>query len=430
MNPRLHNLFPILLFTAILALTGCFEKKKEEVIETPSTDGGGGGGGVVTTPVMTTQGNFRIIFVTSTEVNGTGVTSGTGAGLASFDALCESEKITKGFGGTFKAMIGAGQRHPAGTDWILREGKEYRREDLTTVIDYAQHDATVNGLIFPMSSNNPVSSSITASGTNLLPWTGFTRNWGITTNCSDWTRNDFDNTSDTQGTYGKSSLDFGFDDEYVDLGYAQYWGGPLIYNSDYTKQACDQRHPIYCVQTKQLPPPGDYKRLFMSLTTIRGDQGIPAMDNVCAVDAVNKGLNGTYKAVVVGRENPSGGGTTVLRRVCESGDCAGATGMEQSIDWVLYPNMKYRRDDNVTYIGTTNVHGYFEDEFEEPIASGGQYWSGMTNAVALSATFQHCGGWSEGTFNGWVNNAGTQDPDYGSASVLCSNSISVLCAEQ
>ena len=42
-KPRLHNLFPILLFTATLILTGCFEKKKEEVIESPSTGGGGGG---------------------------------------------------------------------------------------------------------------------------------------------------------------------------------------------------------------------------------------------------------------------------------------------------------------------------------------------------------------------------------------------------
>ena len=46
MKSRFHNLFPILLFTTSLILTGCLEKKKEEVIETPST----GGGGSVTPP--------------------------------------------------------------------------------------------------------------------------------------------------------------------------------------------------------------------------------------------------------------------------------------------------------------------------------------------------------------------------------------------
>ncbi len=426
MKLQLHNLFPILLFTVSLALTGCFEKKKEEVVETPSTDGGGTGDGDGETPAMTTQENYRIVFVTTTEVNGTGVASGTGSGLTSFDALCETEKVTKGFGGTFKAMIGVNQRYANGTDWILRAGKEYRREDLTTVIGYAEDDAS-HGIIIPAAS----STSITAPGNNLLPWTGLTNNWAVDSmNCSDWSRNDNDNTGATMANYGKSSLDFGIDDEYVDLGYTQFWGSPFVYNQDPTKQFCDQKHPIYCVQTKQLPPPGDYKRLFMSTTGVRGDGGIPAMDSVCAADAVTNGLTGTYKAVVVGRENPSGGGTSVVRRVCESGACSGATAMEQSIDWVLYPNMNYRRADNVTFIGTTNVHGYFEDEFEEPIASGGQYWSGMTNSAALSATFQHCGGWSEPTFNGFVNNAGSATPDYGSASVLCSTSLSVLCAEQ
>ena len=62
----MHNLFPILLFTAILALTGCFEKKKEEVIETPSTDGGGGGS---TTPPP--SNNYGYVTLSYPTVSGT-----------------------------------------------------------------------------------------------------------------------------------------------------------------------------------------------------------------------------------------------------------------------------------------------------------------------------------------------------------------------
>lgn len=188
----------LLLFFVSFATSSCAPKEEEEI---PSTDedGGGSNPGGGSGP-MTTQGNFRIIFVTTTEVNGTGVASGTGSGLASFDALCESEKVTKGFGGTFKALIGVGQRRPNGTDWILRLGKEYRREDLTTVIDVAEHDATAGGVIFPFVAN-PLTNTITASGNVKSPWTGFNNDWTHSTyNCTNWTENTFDGTSATFGT--------------------------------------------------------------------------------------------------------------------------------------------------------------------------------------------------------------------------------------
>ncbi|MGE9744765.1 DUF1554 domain-containing protein [Bdellovibrio bacteriovorus] len=425
---RLSCLLLMSLF-AVTANVSCTPQEEIPETELPSTgdgdgdgDGGGGGGG---TPAMTTQGNFRIIFVSSAEVNGTGVSTGTGTGLASFDSLCTTEATAKGFGGQFKAMLGTAQRKPGTTDWVLREGKEYRREDLTTVIDIAEDDVTAGGVIFPFETT-PLTNTINT--TAKYPWTGLKNDWTLAdTNCSDWSTNSGDNTQATKGTYGKSSIV----SELVDLGYTSWWGGPLLFDDDYLKQTCDQKHPVYCVQTKQLPPPGDYKILFKSTTTIRGDQGIPAMDAVCAADAVTKGLTGTYKAMVVGISRPDANpASTVLRRVCDAGDCAGATGTEQSVDWVLQPNTHYRRDDKVTYIGKTNEHAFLEGELEEPIASAGQYWSGMTNSKALSAAFQHCGSWSEGTFNGLVNEAGGYTADYGSQSVLCSTTLPVLCAEQ
>lgn len=411
----------LFLSSSILTSAGCAQKKGADTGGASSSEGGGDEGGDSGGGGMTTQGNFRIIFVTTTEVNGSGVASGLGSGLTSLDALCESEKVTKGFGGTFKALVGAGQRKPNGTDWVLRTGKEYRREDLTTIIDIAEHNVTAGGPIFPY-VDSALTNTITA--VDKYPWTGFGSDWTIdSSNCSDWTRNDYDGTTATLAIYGKSSIN----EELVETDFSSWMGSFLLYNHDFMKNRCNQLHPVYCVQTKQLPPPGDYKVLFMSTTTVRGDAGIGAMDSACAADATTKGLTGTYKAVVVGNDAVSG---NPVRRVCSAANCTGATGTEQSVDWTLLPDMHYRRDDRVTYVGKTNEHGYFEAELEEPIASSGNYWSGMTNTLATSALFQHCGGWQEPTFNGFVNSAAGYTPAYGTSSVLCSTALSVLCAEQ
>ncbi|AZZ36350.1 hypothetical protein CIK05_05945 [Bdellovibrio sp. qaytius] len=65
MTSRLHNLFPILLFTTTLILTGCFEKKKEEVTTSPST----GGGGSTTPPPSNNYGYVTLSYPAS--VSGT-----------------------------------------------------------------------------------------------------------------------------------------------------------------------------------------------------------------------------------------------------------------------------------------------------------------------------------------------------------------------
>ncbi len=419
MNKSQILLSTLMVSTLLFAAARCGSKGDSD--SSPSTGAGGPAPAPTPGPTpMTTQGNFRIIFVTTTEVNGSGVATGTGSGLASFDALCATEKTAKGFGGTFKALVGVGQRKPDGTDWILRLGKEYRREDLTTIIDVAEYDATALGVIFPFVAN-PLTNTITS--TAKFPWTGLKNDWTLdTTNCSGWTRSDNDMTGDTLGTYGKSSIN----EEFVDLGYTQFWGGPLLYNEDPSadKLKCDQKHPIYCVQTKQLPPPGAYKKLFVS-TGVSGAAGFAAFDAQCETDRVTKGLSGTYKAVVAGR-TPNVG--TVVRQVCSAADCTGATGMEQAVDWPLQAEMQYRLDDDVTYVGKTNVHGYFEGEFEEPMGSG-NFWTGLTNTWATGANFQMCNGWTEPTFTGWNGQHGSV-PNFGSATTVCTTSMGVICAEQ
>lgn len=403
----------------LFVLTSC--GKEESSSSSPSTSTGGGGGGGSSPTVITEQGNFRIIFVTNTEVNGTGAVTGSGSGIASFDALCESEKAAHGLGGTFKALVGDTNRNPLGSDWILRDGKEYRREDLTTVIDTAEYALGV-GVTFPFIATPFVN---TISSADKFPWTGLKNDWTVdSTNCTNWTRNDSDNSTPTQGTYGKSSIK----DELVDLGWTQYWGGPLLYNGDINTVACNTKHPIYCVQTKQLPPPGVKKKLFLS-TAVAGTAGFAAFEAICATDATNKGLSGTYKAVVGYTTPNTSGSPTAVRRVCTTGSCSGATGTEQSLDWPLLPNTNYILDDGVTYVGKTNAHAFFDGELEEPIGSG-QYWSGIGNAQVVGAAHLHCNGWSEPAFNGLVNSAGTQIADWGSATVGCTNSRSVLCAEQ
>lgn len=424
----------ILILISLLLLNlnlACTPKEKTDVASNAPTDGPGDGGGGDDEDdggpsVITEQGNFRIIFVTNTEVNGTGVVSGMGSGIASFDALCESEKASHGLGGTFKALVASTNRRPGGTDWVLRAGKEYRRSDLTTVIDVAETEPGV-GVIFPFVAN-PLVNTITSSLSAKYPWTGFKNDWTVDSyTCTNWTRNDFDNTADTLGTYGKSSIQ----EELVDFGYTQFWGGPLLFNGDIAGEQlrCNTLHPVYCVQTKQLPPPGLKKKLFLSTTTVSGSGGFAAFDAACAADAITKGLTGTYKAVVGYTTPNTSGNPQPVRRVCQAGDCIGATGTEQSLDWPLLPNTHYIRDDGVTWVGTTNEHAYFEGTLEEPIGSG-QYWSGMTNALVVGGAHQHCNGWSDPAMNGFINEAGTGAADYGSSTVACTNSLSVLCAEQ
>jgi hypothetical protein len=402
---------------------GCTPKEKEELPSTDIGDGGGGGPSPTPTPAMTTQGNYRIIFVTDKAVNGTGVESGAGQGEVSFDALCESERIAKGFGGEFKALVGTPTRNPNG-DWILRAGKEYRRADLTTVIDTAEGDVLL-GTVFP-NTITPMDNSITAS--EKFVWTGFNEDFSVSsTNCFNWSVNAYDGTVNSIGTYGKSSVV----NEYVNLGYSMYWGGPLFYNADEEQVKCEAKHPVYCVQTKQLPPPGSYKKLFMSTTQVRGDVGFAPFDAACATDAVSKNLSGTYKAVMIGAYYDGMGTIFYTRKLCTSGFCAGATGMEQSLDWPLYPNMNYRRDDDVTWIGTTNAHGYFDGLQEEAISpSAVDHWSGMTNGMMAATSSGICGGWSETTFSGLLNTVNQRTPAYGASTATCSTSKPVLCAEQ
>ena len=256
------------------------------------------------------------------------------------------------------------------------------------------------------------------------PWTGFNNDWTLAaTNCSNWSRNDFDNTSDTFGTYGKSSIN----DELVDLGYTQYFGGPLYHNAEDTtgeRARCSQKHPIYCVQTKQLPPPGTKKRIFIS-TPVRGDAGFASFDSQCESDRSTKGLTGVYKAVI-GARAPNIG--TVLREPCSAADCAGATGTEQATDWTLLPNMQYVLSDDVTYIGRTNANAIFTSEFEEAMGTG-NFWSGLTNTWVSSATFQGCGGWVEPSFNGSHGVHG-RTVNFSQAHLACTNAFGIICAEQ
>lgn len=199
-----------------------------------------------------------------------------------------------------------------------------------------------------------------------------------------------------------------------------------MFNGDPTGDLlkCDQLHPVYCVQTKQLPPPGNKKKLFIS-TSIAGTVGLAAFDAQCETDRVARGLSGTYKAVVAARQPND---TTVVRQVCTTANCDGATGTEQAIDWPLLPNMKYVLSDNVTYIGQTNEHGFFEGEFEEPMGSG-TFWTGLTNTWATPANFQMCNGWSDVAFNGFVGVHG-RAINFSSTTTACTTSLGVICAEQ
>lgn len=418
----------IMTTTTVGSLTAC-EAKKEPEEELPSTGdgdtGGGGGDNGGVTPI-TTQENFRIIFVTTTEVNGSGASSGTGSGLASFDALCETERVAKGLPGVFKALIFTTNRRPLGSDWILRKNKEYRREDLTTVIGTAV-DVPAEGVKFDF-PDTPLTNTITAA--TKYVWTGFKNDWTASDmTYSNWTTSDFDNTSATMGSYGKSSIK----EELVDLGWTQYQGGPLYYDHDANLLACSAKHPVYCVQTRQAPPAGTQKILFRSVTTRQGNAGLSGFDSACATDATAKGLSGTYKAVI-GARDPGDFSPTpaLLRGPCSSHDCDSATGMSEAVNWVLLPNTIYVNEDKTYHYGKTNEHGVFSGELEEHLPATNT-WTGLTTGW-IPYTTDNCINWTyqQADGNGRVGTGTSLSSGTAISSGVsaCNQSQHLLCAEQ
>ncbi|MBV6492372.1 MAG: hypothetical protein LDLANPLL_00365 [Turneriella sp.] len=134
---------------------------------------------------------------------------------------------------------------------------------------------------------------------------------------------------------------------------------------------------------------------------------------------------GVYKALI--SDDPA-------RRVCTTANCSGATGMEQSINWVLYPNQQYMRADGITPIGMTNAAGIFNSALVNAIEltkTPSAVWTGFALSTWLVDTAT-CNKWTgTGGFSGRVGNANqTANVAFSNTQQDCATAASLYCVEQ
>ena len=414
-----------LLLTFSIIGTGCFQTPQGslDTLSGDHSDSTADGGGSTPTPSPLPQGDYGIIFVSTTLVNGSGATSGTGSGIAAMDAVCASEATSKQFGGTFKAMIsGHGlNRRPGGSDWVLKPSAQYRREDMTTVIG-----TTTSGSVFTW----PLTNAMTSSAK--YPWTGaYGDGSGIYPSqdaamdpnsvegqCDGWTSSD----SFYKGSYGKSSLSGLVNVTYDTFGntrdnsYLYY-----IESDDLTTRGCDLLKPIYCAQEYVKPiPTGPFKTVFLSLGSAQGNAGYSGFDAICASGATTKGYSGTYKAMVVGKGGYDGVFSSLpARRACSTANCS--TGVGENIDWVFHANTHYKQEGVAsvsTFVGTTNASGIFDEMRNGFSATTADVWTGLSPTWAPAII----DGISQ---NGTCTDWGINDPSYGGSIGSSSGSINI-----
>ena len=162
------------------------------------------------------------------------------------------------------------------------------------------------------------------------------------------------------------------------------------------------------------------------------------LDNLCMIDANQPLDGGTYKAMIV-KTTP---GDT--RTACTTVECSGGT--SENTNWVLLPNHDYYRVDGITLIGTTNAGGVFPFSIQSltnSISGVDQwYWTGLggtgigsgkpawTNAVTCTNWTTTSAVGTEGHGNGTTGNNNGNDGAISGWQQICSDLLSLACAEQ
>lgn len=124
--------------------------------------------------------------------------------------------------------------------------------------------------------------------------------------------------------------------------------------------------------------------------------GISMFDDICAEDATNKNLTGTFKALVV---------DSSARRACSTSNCSGGAG--ERLDWPLATRMEYRREDETTVIGKTDKTGRIIFPLTNAISpTPVTIWTGIGSGWLAD---QHCLNWTSdsSSFSGRTGLAGS-----------------------
>lgn len=171
------------------------------------------------------------------------------------------------------------------------------------------------------------------------------------------------------------------------------------------------------------PCGGGVCRIFVATATFNGNLGgVAGADAKCNADA-GKPNASVYKAIVI---------DGIGRVACTAANCTAATGVEQSLDWPLFPGKNYVRADGVTTVATSNANALFLAPLTNSIGTGGsQVWVGLNTDWTTSV--DTCNGWLDSTsvFSGARATANTTTNSAWSAGQNpCNVSRTLYCAEQ
>ncbi|MFZ5629726.1 MAG: DUF1554 domain-containing protein [Spirochaetota bacterium] len=167
-------------------------------------------------------------------------------------------------------------------------------------------------------------------------------------------------------------------------------------------------------------------RIFVTSAQYDGNLGgITGADAKCNADAAKPNAS-TYRAIL------SDG---ITRIACATADCGGASGVEQSVDWPLFPGRTYVRADGTTPIGTANASAIFPiPSLTGPVQSSPatQVWTGLDSWTWHA---NNCQQWTTGNSGGnlgatGVANSGTVATAFWNTTGNCNGSRPLYCAEQ
>lgn len=174
-----------------------------------------------------------------------------------------------------------------------------------------------------------------------------------------------------------------------------------------------------------------FKFIFVTSGPFTGAlSGINGADSICNSNGNRPDTNSTYKALI--------GSTNGMQRYgCTTAGAQCSNGIDDSVNWVLYPLTTYKRASDSLVIGTTTTDRVFNIPLTNPLGSSGLYWSGFENTVSyhgytIGGTAE-CAGWNDGSGASWGNRgdlAVTSVNASNTTNLNCNNTYPILCAEQ
>jgi hypothetical protein len=221
------------------------------------------------------DGGFNYIFITSTAYRG------DFGGVANADAFCAAHAADAGLPGIYRAWLATADAGPEARlgnarGWVGTNGRPFA-DTIGALVQRTE-------IFYPLSLDEhgrPVRADM-----HFTYWTGTQARGAPSANtCNDWT----DGTSSFLGGAGKSRAG--------DTGWTEVLGG----------EPCDVSRPVLCfgvsnagrvVPIQPTPSRLAFLAPFVAIGSQIAYRGITAADAVCAADAADAGLPGSYRALL------------------------------------------------------------------------------------------------------------------------------------